>query len=63
MFWFKQDAVLWNRFRFTFFKLLGKSAFWKTAVVHFVKGRGGRGRRGSHDVYIIIGGELLIDDA
>ena len=37
-FWFKQDAVLRNRFRFAFFELSEKSGFWKTAIIHFVRG-------------------------
>ena len=45
-----------------FFKLSGKSDFWKTAVIHFARGRGGR-EVGSHDVDIIIGGKLLNHDS
>ena len=45
-----------------FFKLSGKSGFWKTAVILFVRGRGAWGF-GLHDVDMIIRGELLNDDA
>ena len=48
-----------------FFELSEKSGFWKTAIIHFVRGRerGGGGGFGAHDVDIIIGGGLLNDDA
>ena len=40
-----------------FFETLEKSWFWKTAIIHFV-----RGKEGSHDVDMIIGGGLLNND-
>ena len=51
VFWFKHDAVLRNCFRFVFFELSTKSAFW----IHFVRGRGS-----SHYVDLIIGGCYLM---
>ena len=46
-----------------FFELSEKYGFWKTALIHFFRRRGGGEGEGSHDIGIIIGGGLLNDDA
>ena len=43
IFWFKEDSILWNHFRFVFFELSEKSGFWKTPIIHFIRGRWGGG--------------------